>query len=48
MKVGLAFGSSIAIDGDQSLNLCKAAETAGFESIWCGEHVIMPDTIDSA
>ena len=48
MKVGLAFGSSIAIDGDQSLNLCKAAETAGFESIWCGERIIMPDTIDSA
>ena len=48
MKVGLAFGSSIAQNGPDSLALCKTAEASGFESIWCGEHVIMPDTIDSA
>ena len=47
MKVGLAFGSSIAIDGPTTIELCQRAEAAGFESIWGGEHVIMPDTIDS-
>ena len=47
MKVGLAFASSIAIDGPASLEICRIAETVGFESVWCGEHVIMPDTIDS-
>lgn len=47
MKVGLAFASSIAIDGPASLDICRVAEAAGFESVWCGEHVIMPDTIDS-
>jgi probable F420-dependent oxidoreductase len=47
MKAGLAFGSSIAINGADSLELCRTAESAGFESVWCGEHVIMPDAIDS-
>lgn len=47
MKVGLAFASSIAIDGAQSIEICQRAEAAGFESAWCGEHVIMPDNIDS-
>jgi len=27
--------------------LCQRAEAAGFESIWGGEHVIMPDAIGS-
>lgn len=47
MKVGLAFASSIGIDGGSALELCKAAETAGFESVWGGEHVILPDAIAS-
>jgi probable F420-dependent oxidoreductase len=47
MKVGLAFASSIAIDGSAALEICRRAEAAGFESVWGGEHVIMPDTIDS-
>ncbi|MDA8951101.1 hypothetical protein N9H70_10655, partial [Pseudomonadales bacterium] len=47
MKVGLAFGSSIAIDGPSTMALCQRAEAAGFESIWGGEHVIMPDAIGS-
>ncbi len=47
MKVGLAFASSIAIDGQNTLQLCRAAEDAGFESVWGGEHVILPDTIIS-
>lgn len=47
MKVGLAFASSIAIDGPTSLELCRRAEAAGFESVWGGEHVILPDAIHS-
>jgi len=47
MKVGLAFAPSIAIGHDDSLEICRRAEAGGFESIWGGEHVIMPDAIDS-
>ena len=47
MKFGLAFGSAVAIDGAAALELCKTAEKAGFESVWAGEHVIMPNKIDS-
>ncbi len=47
MKVGLAFASSIAINGKDSLEICRRAEAAGFESLWCGEHVILPDSIAS-
>ncbi len=47
MKVGLAFASSIAIDGTQALEICKAAEECGFESLWGGEHVVLPDSIHS-
>ncbi len=47
MKVGLAFASSIAIDGDSALEICRRAESAGFESVWGGEHVIIPDAIAS-
>jgi probable F420-dependent oxidoreductase len=48
MKFGLAFASSIAIDGATALELCQRAEAAGFESLWGGEHVILPTRIDSA
>jgi len=47
MKVGLAFASSIGIDGGSALEICRRAEAAGFESIWGGEHVILPDSIVS-
>ncbi len=47
MKFGLAFASSIAIDGEAALDICKRAEVAGFESIWGGEHVVLPTTIES-
>ena len=47
MKVGLAFASSIGIDGETALEICRRAESAGFESVWGGEHVIIPDAIDS-
>lgn len=47
MKVGLAFGSSLAIEGPESIELCKRAEAVGFESVWGGEHVILPTEFDS-
>jgi probable F420-dependent oxidoreductase len=47
MKVGLAFGSSIAVDGPSAIELCKRAEAVGFESVWGGEHVILPSEFDS-
>ncbi|NIP14202.1 MAG: TIGR03619 family F420-dependent LLM class oxidoreductase [Pseudomonadales bacterium] len=47
MKVGLAFASSIGIDGATALDICRRAEAAGFESVWGGEHVIIPDAIAS-
>ncbi|MDH3640740.1 MAG: LLM class F420-dependent oxidoreductase [Gammaproteobacteria bacterium] len=47
MKVGLAFASSIGIDGASTMEICRRAEAAGFESVWGGEHVIIPDSIGS-
>ena len=47
MKVGLAFASSIGIDGATTLEICRRAEKAGFDSLWGGEHVILPDEIAS-
>ncbi|MEM8767675.1 MAG: LLM class F420-dependent oxidoreductase [Pseudomonadota bacterium] len=47
MKVGLAFASSIGIDGATALDICRRAESAGFESVWGGEHVVLPDKIMS-
>ena len=47
MKVGLAFASSIAINGEDTLAICAAAEQLGFDSVWGGEHVILPDAIAS-
>ena len=47
MKVGLAFASSIGTDYDTSIEICRRAEAAGFESVWGGEHVILPDAIAS-
>ena len=48
MKFGLAFASSVGIAGDDALDICRTAEAAGFESVWGGEHVILPTTIESA
>ena len=47
IEFGLAFACSTAIDGVQTLEICRRAEAAGFESLWGGEHVILPSTIDS-
>lgn len=48
MKFGLAFASSIAIDHEASMEICRRAEAAGFESLWGGEHVILPSKIESS
>ena len=48
MKFGLAFASSIAIDHQASIDICRRAEAAGFESLWGGEHVILPSKIESS
>jgi len=47
MKFGLAFASSIAQEQEDSFEVCRAAEAAGFESLWGGEHVILPTSIES-
>jgi probable F420-dependent oxidoreductase len=47
MKFGLAFASSIAQEHEDSLEVCRRASAAGFESLWGGEHVIMPTSIES-
>ena len=47
MKFGLAFASSIAIDQATALEVCRRAESAGFESVWGGEHVVLPVAIHS-
>ncbi len=48
MKFGLAFASSIAIEHDSALDICRTAEEAGFESVWGGEHVVLPTSIESS
>jgi probable F420-dependent oxidoreductase len=47
MKFGLSFASSVAFNSDTSLELCKKAESLGFDSVWAAEHVIRPSRIDS-
>jgi probable F420-dependent oxidoreductase len=47
MKFGLAFASSVGIEPGPALEVCRRAEKAGFDSVWGGEHVIMPSTIES-
>jgi alkanesulfonate monooxygenase SsuD/methylene tetrahydromethanopterin reductase-like flavin-dependent oxidoreductase (luciferase family) len=44
----LAFASSAAIDSAAALEMCQLAEKIRFESVWGGEHVIIPTKIDSA
>ncbi|MBT4162734.1 MAG: LLM class F420-dependent oxidoreductase [Gammaproteobacteria bacterium] len=47
MKVGLAFASSVGIEGGDAIEICQRAEALGFDSVWGGEHVILPDSIES-
>jgi probable F420-dependent oxidoreductase len=46
VKFGLAFAASIGIEGADALEVCRRAEAAGFESLWGGEHVVLPTTIE--
>ncbi len=47
MKFGLAFASSVSFEADTALEMARCAEEVGFESIWGGEHVIVPSVIES-
>jgi probable F420-dependent oxidoreductase len=47
MRFGLAFASSIAIGADEAREVCQRADAAGFDSVWGGEHVILPTSIES-
>ncbi len=44
MKFGLfAINSGICADPEIAREIAQAAEAAGFESVWTGEHVVLPD-----
>ena len=48
MAEGLAYGlfginMGSATQPDEMVRLAQAAEAAGFESLWAGEHIVMPD-----
>ena len=47
MKLGLSFASTVAFDSNTSLDLCRKAESLGFDSVWAAEHVVRPSRIDS-
>jgi probable F420-dependent oxidoreductase len=47
VKFGLAFASNMAVTGEPTREICRRAEAAGFESVWGGEHVILPSRIES-
>ena len=48
MKFGLAFASSVGTDQGSAVEIARVAESVGFESVWGGEHVVFPSTIESA
>lgn len=48
MRFGLAFASSAGTDQGSAIEIVQAAEAVGFESVWGGEHVVFPSTIESA
>ncbi len=44
MKFGLfGINMGIASNPDAAVRVAQAAEAAGFESVWTGEHVVLPD-----
>ncbi len=44
MKIGLfAANFNACADPDTAVEVAKAAEAAGFESLWTGEHIVLPD-----
>lgn len=48
LRFGLAFASSIGTDPASALEVARVAEEVGFDSVWGGEHVIFPSSIESA
>lgn len=48
LRFGLAFASSIGTDPASALEIARVAEEVGFDSVWGGEHVIFPSSIESA
>src|SRR5687768_13009481 len=44
MKIGL-FGINfgVAADAEAMIKIARTAEAAGIESVWTGEHVVLPD-----
>ena len=47
MKWGIVFASTGFPDPDGAIALAQAAEAAGFESLWCPEHVVMSRAADA-
>ncbi len=44
MKLGyFGIGFGPCADPDTAIRVAQAAEGAGFESLWTGEHVVLPD-----
>ena len=44
MKFGLfGIGSGKCSDPEVAVRVARAAEAAGFDSVWSGEHVVLPD-----
>jgi probable F420-dependent oxidoreductase len=44
MKFGLfSINTGPCVDPDVAIEVAQAAEAAGFESVWTGEHVVLPD-----
>ena len=44
MKIGLfGIGSGICADPDVAMRVAQHAEAAGLDSLWTGEHVVLPD-----
>ena len=41
MKWGIVFASTTFPEPDQAIAMAQAAEAAGFESLWCPEHVVV-------
>jgi probable F420-dependent oxidoreductase len=47
MKWGIVFASTGFPDPDAAIALAQCAEEAGFESLWCPEHVVMSKADDA-
>ena len=44
MKIGLfAINYGTCSDPSAAVQVAQAAEAAGFESVWTGEHIVLPD-----